>query len=190
MRKFFTLFVALTLVWTAAAQSFSNTYSSIMAECKRGNADAFYAMGNAYRRGKDSCPDFPHATNERAAYRYYLSAANKGHADAMFELGHMTFYGWGCEQDRAKAIEWYQKSAKAGNIAANGRLGDIYAYELHDEEGADKRAFSYYRKGAVEGDIGSMYGLGLHYLYSTKNTKDAKIWLARCAAWSDTYGSG
>lgn len=190
MRKFFTLFVALTLVWTAAAQSFSNTYSSIMAECKRGNADAFFAMGNAYRRGKDACPDFPHATNERAAYRYYLSAANKGHADAMFELGHMTFYGWGCEQDRAKAIEWYQKSAKAGNIAANGRLGDIYAYELHDEEGADKRAFSYYRKGAVEGDIGSMYGLGLHYLYSTKNTKDAKIWLARCAAWSDTYGSG
>lgn len=180
MRKFFTLLAALTLAFAAAAQDFDNTYDAITAACKRGDADAFYAMGNAYRWGKDVCPDFPHAKNERAAYNFYRSAANKGHADAMLQLGHMTFYGWGCERDTTKAIEWYKKAANAGNRSAYGRLGDIYTYDLRDTEGAAQKAFGYYKQGALNYEFAAMYGLGTYYLYILKDKSQALIWLARC----------
>jgi len=45
---------------------------------------------------------------------------------AMNQVGNMYFAGSGCEQNKAKAIEWYKKAAELGNELALLNLGSYY----------------------------------------------------------------
>ena len=45
----------------------------------------------------------------------------------MSNIGCLYEEGQGTEQDYAKAIEWYEKSANLGNVIAMQNLGDLYS---------------------------------------------------------------
>ena len=48
------------------------------------------------------------------AFKYYLMAAERGHATAMSNVGFMYDRGEGVERSAEKAFEWYKRSAELG----------------------------------------------------------------------------
>ena len=66
----------------------------------------------------------------------------------MRSLGFAYDYGkGGLTEDEAKAVEWYQKAAEAGDAIAMNNLGDYYEYGPKDEA----KAMEWYRKAAEAG---------------------------------------
>ena len=55
---------------------------------------------------------------KESPFQAYLRSAENGDADAMFFVGRCYQDGVGTEKNQAKASEWIEKSAAAGNAAA------------------------------------------------------------------------
>ncbi len=60
------------------------------------------------------------------AYKVFVSAAEKGLADAQCELGYMHAEGLGVTQDLEKSEHWYRMAANQGNGSALVSLGLMY----------------------------------------------------------------
>ena len=76
----------------------------------------FRAGLNAYDRG-----DFA------GAYREWLPVAQRGDANAQFNIGLLYANGKGVARDARQAVEWYRKAAIQGVPAAEYNLGVMYA---------------------------------------------------------------
>ncbi len=59
--------------------------------------------------------------------RLHREAAERGNADAMFELYVLFSTGQGVEKDEATALRWCEKAAEAGQARAAYNLGAFYA---------------------------------------------------------------
>ena len=55
--------------------------------------------------------------------KWFRIAAEQGHADAQFNLGHMYELGWSVDRNNSTAVEWYRKAAEEGHADAQYRLG-------------------------------------------------------------------
>src|SRR5690606_40942624 len=73
-----------------------------------------------YKNGNGVAKDY------KKAVEWYQKAAEKGNADAQFNLGVMYKNGNGVAKDYKKAVEWYQKAAEKGNANAQFNLGVMY----------------------------------------------------------------
>lgn len=73
-----------------------------------------------------AAPDDMDAGSGSLTYTQILTEAEKGNADAEFELGTMFHTGDGIEKDVDAAFEWYEKAAKNGNRQAQFNLGMMY----------------------------------------------------------------
>lgn len=114
-------------------------------------------------------------------------AAEKGDADAQFQLGRAYFRGDGVAQDDTKAFELFQKAAEQGNAKAQHNLASMYL----DGRGVTKdetEAVKWYRKSAEQGTalaqstLGSMLAAGKGV---KKDCKEAAQWLEKAAAQGD-----
>jgi len=56
------------------------------------------------------------------AMRWYRKAADKGDADAMFNIGVLYDNGEGVKQDYIEAMRWYRKAADKGDADAKAAL--------------------------------------------------------------------
>ena len=59
------------------------------------------------------------------AIRYYLDAADRGHAGAMNDLGGLFEYGIGIPKNMTTALIWYEKAAELGLAGAMNHLGQL-----------------------------------------------------------------
>ena len=83
------------------------------------------------------------------------------------------------EGEKAKAKEWYEKSAAKGEVAAMYNLGLFY-----DNEGDKVKAKELYEKSAAKGDADAMNNLGV--LYDKEGDKEkAKEWFEKSASKGD-----
>ncbi len=48
--------------------------------------------------------------------------AREGNAEAMYYLGMMYYEGWGVDKDLDKAVEWWKKADRRGNLDAKYML--------------------------------------------------------------------
>lgn len=128
------------------------------------------------------------------------AAANKGDATAMYQLGFFYTRGVDVPKDYGKAVEWFRKSADAGNDDAMYILGVCYSHANLGVPHDDAEAANWYRRAADAGNvvamtsIGSSYDLGLgvpkssvlaymwHSLAAAKGDKDAAVQRDRIAA--------
>ncbi len=110
--------------------------------------------------------------NEAFKNAYYKAAlhelkplAEKGYAEAQYNLGVMYEFGQGVPQDFAEAVKWYRKSADQGYTKALVSLGDKY----ENGQGVPQdyaESLKLYRKAADQGyslaqiKLGNKYGLG------------------------------
>ena len=81
---------------------------------------AFY-LAQLYEGGEHNVPLCP----EKAA-KWFLHAAELGHAESMAEYALHLELGVGVEQNDAEALNWYLKAAEAGHIEANYSIGECY----------------------------------------------------------------
>jgi len=100
-------------------------------------------------------------------------AADKGDAQAQYELGSMYWDAYGVPQDRAKAAALLQKAADQGNASAQVSLGIIYEKGLGVPKDLVKAA-AFYQKAADQGDPSALYALGTMYVEGKGVPKNAK----------------
>ncbi|MBV8685882.1 MAG: SPOR domain-containing protein [Alphaproteobacteria bacterium] len=119
-----------------AAAAFMLAAGSAMADTKKGY-DAWMAR------------DYPGAVAE------WRPLADKGDADAQFDLGQAYKLGRGVPQDMRIAQSWFEKAAQQGHIQAQTMLGLILF-----QNGERERALPWIRRGAEAGDPRAQYVLG------------------------------
>ena len=117
-------------------------------------------------------------TDYKTAEKYFLSAAEKGHAEAQFTLGKYYSHGCGFDvedvmharivsvevvaKDKAKAVKWWRKAAEQGHVGAMVRLGDC----CRNGDGMDPdpaEAVKWWQTASEQGDAEAQYKLGMCY---------------------------
>ena len=113
----------------------------------------------------------------------YRQAAERGDAEAQFELGYMYAAGIGLPADSAEAASWYRKAAAQGHASAQYNLGFLY----HHGDGILKnttQAAILYRRAAEQGHAEAQNNLGLLYVQGDGVLKDfsqAVMWYRKSA---------
>lgn len=101
--------------------------------------------------------------------------AEAGNPEAMLRLGDMYAVGYGVTIDAMKSIEWYEKSAKAGNHIAQYWLGNSSIMDGNSEE-----AFKWFLASAEQGNSLAQFSLAETYMKGevvSKDIKEAIKWL-------------
>jgi hypothetical protein len=93
---------------------------------------------------------------------HWQRLAEKGSANAQFNLGTIYDNGDGVPEDDAEAAKWYRQAADQGHVNAQFNLGVMYANGEGVAEDAAEAA-TWYRKAADQGDYRAQYNLGALY---------------------------
>lgn len=64
----------------------------------------------------------------KEAVKWFLKAAEQGHAAAQFGLGTMYYFGHGVPEDYKEAVKWHRLAAEQGHFGAQHDLGMMYAF--------------------------------------------------------------
>lgn len=119
------------------------------------------------------------------ALPHMRSAAERGHAEAQFELGYWYLSGRGVEEDPREAAKWIGRAAEQGQVDAL-----IYNWQLHyygkGVRKDDRKAFQWLQRAvAVDEDNAVLsYYLGLFYyegIATDANPEEAAIWFKEAA---------
>ncbi|MEX9840379.1 tetratricopeptide repeat protein [Providencia rettgeri] len=113
----------------------------------------------------------------------WTELANAENSDqAQYALGVSYFYGDGVDENRKKAIEWFEKSARQGNKDAQSFLGAIYYWGYKPISKDHSKAFFWNEKAANNNDVNGQLFLGLMYaqgFHVEKNYGKALYWLTK-----------
>jgi len=82
----------------------------------------------------------------KTAFEVYQKWAKRGNADAMIAVGEMLEGGQGIPKDRAEAMKWYEKAARAGKVFTMEKLssklledGNVFEAYIWAEVGSLRR---------------------------------------------------
>jgi hypothetical protein len=117
-----------------------------------------------------------------AAVKEWRPIADKGDADAQFNMGQAYRMGRGVAADPRIAQSWYQKAAAQGHDRAGGNLG-LMIYE----SGRRREALPWIRKAAEQGDARAQYVMGIEL---TNGDLIAKDWPRAYAYMTRAAGQG
>jgi TPR repeat protein len=92
------------------------------------------------------------------AMKYYLNAADRGHAGAMTDLGGVFEFGTGVPKNLATALVWYERAAELGHAGAMTHLGQLSEHGL-DVPQDFANARRWYEKAAALGHAAAMNNL-------------------------------
>ncbi|MFZ6743829.1 tetratricopeptide repeat protein [Undibacterium sp. JH2W] len=106
-----------------------------------------------------------------SALASFKAAADKGNADAQFNLGLMFLNGEGVQQDYRQALNWFEQAASKGNVRAQVNIGRMYAKGkgMLSNHGI---AASWFKKAADQGYADAQYSLGILYVTGTGVGRD------------------
>lgn len=133
----------------------------------QGNEDAMYLMGlRCLSYNKDEEPDYV------GAAKWFLQAAEKGHARAQLELAMLYLQGDGVEKNLRAGIKWLKSAADQGVAEAQHELGERYASGEGVPFCSPKKAVKLYRQAAKQGYTPAMVSLSICYLSGQGIEKD------------------
>ena len=117
-------------------------FSALLGRAAAGDAQAQYALGNYYFRGRS-------LTLEHAeALAWYRKAAEQGYAPAENLLGTLYQHGFGVVRNFKLALAYYRKAADQGYAPAEFNLGVTYESGNYGVKRDYQQAFAWYRKAA------------------------------------------
>jgi len=93
----------------------ADLHHDLLGKAQSGDAEAQYALGNAYHLGAGVVKQLP------VAMRWYLKAATQGHRDAQVNLGLMFLQELpqaGMQRNPGQARYWFRRAADAGDAQA------------------------------------------------------------------------
>ena len=112
---------------------------------EKGNAQAQYALGVMYQRGKGVPAD------ERVAAQWFTKASTQGLPNAQYALGMQYREGRGVERDDKQAGSWLTRAAKQGFAPAQYELAEMYRMGIGVAQNTEKAA-AWYGSAAEQGD--------------------------------------
>lgn len=142
-----------------------------------GDTKAALNLGAAYQNGGPGVE-----RNDKAAFQWYLKAAESGDSNGEAMAGMCYEKGLGVGQDLAAAVSWYRKSADHGNVLGQMLVG--WAYEAgKGVQTNETEAEKWLAKAAESGHPLPQYMLGFYYLAQADPKFDdrAVSWLRKAA---------
>lgn len=142
---------------------------SIAAEA--GSLDGVNMVGRCHEFGWGCTLDMAEAA------RCYLSAAERGHAWAQFNLATLLLHSDDFAADPSRALAWYVRSARRGNVKAMTMVGRFieHGWGRHPRPEAARR---WYRKAALGGDYRGQFDHA-RTLYEGGFVDEAISWFSR-----------
>ncbi len=151
-----------------------------------GLSDEFCLVGtkSIHLKVNDECLVLMENKNYSNAYNYFKKFAQKGNANAQFNLANLYRKGFGIRKDYSQAYYWYKLSAKQKNLAAMTRLGYHYYFGVQVKKDF-KKAYKLFKEVIFLGRDDAVIGLavnkiGMMYVRGTggliQNYKDAHRW--------------
>ena len=92
-------------------------------------------------------------SSDLEAVIFLTKAANLGHLESQYELGHFYFRGRGVVKNHETAVEWWTKSAEQGHATSQNALGVCYmkGYGVYEDlELAEKWLRMAYEQGCED----------------------------------------
>ena len=139
-----------------------------------GDAEAQFHLGALYANGRGVKFDLDEAT------QWLTKAADQNDFSAMTLLGWITLQQEDGESG-IKAMEWYQKSAEAGDIDAQCSIGDLHITGAAGIEPNAKAMLYWYEQAANQHHPKAQYQLGkilAEGKFITPNDEGAFRWLS------------
>ena len=86
------------------------------------------------------------------ALQYFLKAAEKGLADAMYQVGSIYQNGQGVEKDMKKAFHWYERGANLGDAACQSVFGSSFYSGVGNYPKNFQLAVEWWEKAFLQGN--------------------------------------
>jgi uncharacterized protein len=118
------------------AGDFKGAVSEWSPLASKGDANAAFNLGQAYRLGRGISQDVGKAVT------FYEQAAKNGHVAAQGNLGTLLYFSAAPVQNRKKAVEWWHTAAQNGDARAQYMLGVLY-FNGDDVEKDWSKAYAY-----------------------------------------------
>ena len=125
------------------------------------------------------------------ALRYFESAAEQGHAEAIMALGDIYFNGKGEPKDEKKGMELYKRSAELGCAEAQYILAfklTEQAYRSGDDQKLHRQAAEWYLRAAKQGHVYAMVELAQSRSWGRgvdEDAAEAVYWYKKAAQLGD-----
>lgn len=159
----------------------AESFGSLLARAKAGDADAQNEVGNCYLDGNGV------ERNKAVAAEWYRKSAEQECARGEYNLGASFFRGDGVETNLVAAFEWMKKSADHDYPLAWFALGTFYEEGTGvEKDGAE--ALRWYRKAAesdhgqarafAQNSVGRCYQFGIGV---GRNEQEALVWYLKSA---------
>ena len=117
-------------------------------------------------------------SDPRQAVYWYEMAAQRGHCDAMIDIGACYLFGYQVEKSIPTAIGWYERAASCGSAVAHHNLGMLAL----SDAGKIPTALTHLHTASELGYADAAYMLGVLYIQGSGVEKDPTLalgWLVR-----------
>lgn len=158
-----------------ASESINNSCNDVKLKTSAAHNDkqAQYTLGICIIQGKIK------STRDKEQGIFWLrKAADQKHSEALVAIGHCYLMGKGVEENREKALSYYQRAAEMNNA-----WGQYYLAKEITNDNSEKAA-TLYRQAAEQGHVSAQYEYGncLEYGSGVKQNKNlANYWYSRAA---------
>lgn len=144
------------------AQDYEQALHLYDCSAAQGNPYADYELAKMFRDGIGAEKNVEQADEHFIkAFHGFLQLEADSHDDKLqYRLGQMLHTGTGAEKDDALAADYWERSAKLGNINAQYALGKLW---LDKGTGNLERAVAWITKAADGGNAAAQYALGKIY---------------------------
>lgn len=177
MKRFFLVGCLLCLAVFVGAQD-----SELIRKAQSGDAEAQYNLGGFYQYGLGGFEN-----NKEEAVKWYMKAAEQGHAGALCCIGDCYRDGIFFKENREEAMKWYLKAAEKGDAGAQYVLGDTYFLGLGGIPRDDAKAEYWLLKAAAQGYRFAYSSLAI--FYTSRNKEEAIYWNKKdMDAYYEEYG--
>ena len=165
--------------------NYEEAYDLFLEAAQNGDAWGMYNFADLLKEvAKDEDGNITDEDAMMEAFRWFKKSAQKGNADAMFDLGICYSRGEGTEEDAVMAFAWCKKAAENGVINAMNWVGGFYdsgSGVLMDK----KKALTWYEKSGEGGNEYAAFNAA--YMYDKgsesipKNKSKAIYWYKKAA---------
>jgi TPR repeat protein len=163
----------------AASVAHAGPVEDLLPQAQAGNAAAQFQLGTAYDFGRGVPRD------SEMAKKWYLAAADQGHAEAQNSLGNV----YQAAKNYEDAMPWYEKAASQGNAAAINNMAYLHDLGLGTPRNR-QYAFELYSESADLGwgeamwNLANMYGAGQ---LGPRDLYKACLWILRAERFSEDH---
>jgi len=160
--------------WTDAFMLYSKVEERTFKEGITMNGHVCYRMGVMYARGNYVKKDYGKALSYFTKALIHLTPICDTDPEARCDLAYMLENGYGVQEDKVKAVEYYRIAANQGFARAQVNLGYMYSNGYGVE--CDKsQAVKYYKMAADQGYTNAFTNLGFMASNGYGMTQDKKM---------------